>query len=280
MQTDDALLFIDANRYIALYRTEKGKLGLDALAEQASRIFVTQQVVDEVLRNKVAATAALLADQLREHKLQPFKVADHRFGTSEERHASIRDKIGQVSEIIRQINEEEKALALDMLDKVSRSDDPVSMTLATIFAKAVQPSETELQLARRRKEVGNPPGKRKDVLGDQLSWQQLLTHLADKRRLWIITSDGDYATQYYDRHFVNAFLLDELQRAGVNAFLFPDLLSGIKDFAEQTGVPAEQLPSEEIIEEIKEEEANLPRPHWLASNADAIQETLNSSGVR
>jgi hypothetical protein len=42
---------------------------------------VTQQVVEEVQRNKLKETAAFLAKQFGELKLQTFAVPDHLFGT-------------------------------------------------------------------------------------------------------------------------------------------------------------------------------------------------------
>jgi len=47
MTTDDALLFIDANKYLDLYRTDTGQFMLAALSKQTDHIFVTRKVVDE-----------------------------------------------------------------------------------------------------------------------------------------------------------------------------------------------------------------------------------------
>jgi hypothetical protein len=89
----------------------------------------------------------------------------------------ISTRIAQISTMLDEVNSEEKALALEMLKQVSQSKDPVSVALAPIFAKAVPHSNDEMQLARERKERGNPPGKESDILGDQLNWQQILTRL-------------------------------------------------------------------------------------------------------
>jgi hypothetical protein len=50
---DDALLFIDANRYLDIYRIPKEKRLLAMIKEQQEHIFITKQVVDEVERNKL-----------------------------------------------------------------------------------------------------------------------------------------------------------------------------------------------------------------------------------
>lgn len=60
MSADDTLLFIDTNKYLDLYRTDKGKKLLAPLGEQVDYIFVTQQVVGEVQRNKILVAAEFL----------------------------------------------------------------------------------------------------------------------------------------------------------------------------------------------------------------------------
>jgi hypothetical protein len=45
MTADDALFFIDANKYLDLYRLNKARQSLAVIREQADHIFVTQTVV-------------------------------------------------------------------------------------------------------------------------------------------------------------------------------------------------------------------------------------------
>lgn len=81
MPADDVLLFIDANKYLDLFRTDKGKKLLAPLGEQVDHIFVTQRVVDEVQRNKIPVAADFLAGKFKELKLLTFNVPDHLAGT-------------------------------------------------------------------------------------------------------------------------------------------------------------------------------------------------------
>jgi hypothetical protein len=106
MPTDDALLFIDTNKYLALYGTESGKKGLAGLAQQADHIFVTQQVVDEVLRKKIEIMADFLARRLKKPtlSLQAYKAADHLVGTTEQQQTIIVDKMNDISTRIDQIS--------------------------------------------------------------------------------------------------------------------------------------------------------------------------------
>jgi hypothetical protein len=77
MPADDAVLCIDANKYLDLYRTATGKKLLASLQEQADHIFVTKQVVEEVQRNKPKEAATFLAKQFGKLRLQTFAVPDH-----------------------------------------------------------------------------------------------------------------------------------------------------------------------------------------------------------
>ena len=72
MSAEDALLYIDANKYLDLYRTDKGKKILGPLAEQIEHIFVTQQTVTEVQRNKIFVAATFLAEKCKALHLQTF----------------------------------------------------------------------------------------------------------------------------------------------------------------------------------------------------------------
>jgi hypothetical protein len=47
------LLFIDTNQYLVLYGLIAGKRLLESLDEQKDYIFVSTQIADEVLRNKL-----------------------------------------------------------------------------------------------------------------------------------------------------------------------------------------------------------------------------------
>ena len=66
MPAEDALLVIDANKYLDLYRTVSGKKLVASLVEQAAHIFVTRQIVEEVQRNKIEVVKTFLSKQFGE----------------------------------------------------------------------------------------------------------------------------------------------------------------------------------------------------------------------
>ncbi len=274
----DALFFIDANQYLQLYRTTKGKKLLEAIKEQQEHIFITKQVVDEVQRNKLLQAAQLRAQQIT--------ARDQAEGCT-----TLGDAIRQT---IRAENARLTITAAEEIQQVSRSEDDVSMALAELFKTAVVESPDELQRARGRKEKGNPPGKPNDPLGDQLTWEQLLGRAKGKSKVWIVSTDQDYCVKHDGKRFLNSFLYQEL--AAVNApptqvFCFDNLDDGIRDFVKQMGVKAEAaLPTPEESREIKEEALRITEElatvlvpvDWLphVSGMDAINAIIRHARQR
>ena len=265
MEKPDAVIFIDANQYLDLYRTVTGKRLLSAINEQQEHIFVTVQVAEEVQRNKLVVAAIFLAEQFKQLKLRGFDLPDHLFDRTDSRVKKMRGHLQEIHEKIRTANEGLIELEHDLLEKISRSDDEVSKALAGIFAGAVSHDEDELKRARARKERGNAPGKKGDPLGDQLSWEQILNQCKKKSGLWIISRDKDYVTSYGRKAFINAALYQELcrLRPNIEVFCFNNIPDGIQHFAERLHVKAEELPTPEESEEIKKEQETLPPLGWL-----------------
>lgn len=261
MSTNDSLLFIDANKYLDLYRIHKGKQLLAPLGEQVDYIFVTQQVFREVQRNKILVAAEFLREKFKELKLQTFNLPDHLSSTYIDQRNDILQQMRDITTKIKNLNIEVDALVLNIMEQISRSEDDVSKALSPIFANAVPHSPEELQKARERKELGNPPGKIASAIGDQLTWEQILTHFKGKKRLWIISRDTDYGTFYAGKGFLNRFLYDELCSIASEpeVYLFEDIVEGISHFVDTTGVKAEQRLTPEETEEIGRAEKSLPQ---------------------
>jgi len=248
MEHGDTVVFIDANLYLDLYEVTKGKKLLDTLREQQNHIFVTIQLVEEVQRRKLQVAKEFLTRQ--------FKNLESR---------NIVQRIGEV-------NEDPIAAAVETLRRISLSEDEVSKALHDIFSQAVKPEPEELQRARERKERGNPPGKKTGPLGDQLTWEQLLSHCKGKSkpRLWIISKDEDFLTEYYDTVLLNPLLHQDLARIepAPEVFCFSSIDKGIRDFVERTKVRAEKLPTPEESKAIEKELNSLPPRGWLDTSMD------------
>jgi hypothetical protein len=275
------VLFIDANQYLDLYRMDSGKALLDALEEQRDHIFVTEQVVSEVQRNKLRVAASFLASQ--QLKLDSIAIPNHLLPTTDSRVEEMRKRLREIGDSIKKAKEDFRKLAHDFLAQISRSEDEVSKRLADIFSHAARPTREEFDRAVQRKRVGNPPGKKNDYLGDQINWEQILTKCKANSALWIITKDPDYSTEHGGRMFLNALLSSELvQLFGpkFEVFCFDNVLDAFKHFSETTKVKADKLPTPEQTKEIKKEQESLPPLGWLTGYDDGgfsvIQNTFRS----
>jgi hypothetical protein len=194
MDKVDALIFIDLNQYLDLYRVVEGKKLLGSLQEQREYIFVTKQVVAEVQSIKLKTAADFLTKHFEQLKVRGLGVPDHIFDISGEITTTLREKLGDLDKSIQEINNLLKNAAVQTLQQVSLSKDEISKALASLFDKAVSHMPEEIQRARERRERGNPPGKKSDPLGDQLTWEQLLSHCKGKSKIWIRSLVGTEIT--------------------------------------------------------------------------------------
>jgi hypothetical protein len=279
MPADDALLFLDANTYLDLFRVALGKKSLEAIAEQAKNIFVPRQVVEEVQRNKVRVAQVYVEGLLGDPEQLPPEFPDHLFGSDTEARASMKDKPDR-----KKIKKDLKAWASGIIDDISISRDDVSRALALVFGRAVDHTPQRLLRAKERKERGNPPGKERSLtVGDELIWEQILDQFKGKKRLWLITGDTDYRTDYNGRLILNAFLRDEIARVSPEGqvFLFgaDEVMKGIRDFVEKTNTKANCLPTEAEQREIEKEREALPPLGWLDNSADVAAGAIVSGNI-
>ena len=245
-------LFVDANQYLGLFGLVRGKKLLDLLEGQKTHIFVPTQIVEEVLRNKLKLASTFLSQQLKDIAATKVVIPDHLLGIDDEELVKYRKTFQYVDEARSAL----RNLADDVLAKIGRSEDDVSKRLAHLFDNAVAANSDEIQRARVRKEKGNPPGKASDPLGDQISWEQLLTHLhqTGHKEIWLITRDRDYFVKSNKALLLNPLLnRDLIQACGEQpqVHCYDDLADGLTNFAKQIGV--KDLPTEQEVVQIKNE---------------------------
>jgi PIN domain len=260
------ILFIDANQYLNFYRMTAGNRLLDSLEEQKDHIFISAQIVDEVLRNKLRCAKEFFSAKFKEIDANETPVPDHLLGISNEKTTELRNGLAKTKGVKTELID----LAAAALPKISRSEDDVSKRLRGLFDKAVSPSADEIQRARSRRERGNPPGKPGNALGDQITWEQLLAYCKGKecKRLWIITDDQDFFEKWNKHSFLNSLLYRDLTDACGSApevRCFSDLATGISDFGNNAGVTARKLLTPTEATEIKKEIEGLPPHDWMTA---------------
>src|SRR5690606_7835866 len=65
-------------------------------------------------------------------------------------------------------------------------------------AKTIDLSEKIFNAAIRRLRLGNPPGKKKVTIGDEVNWEALLTGVPDGSDLYLVSGDSDYASPFIE----------------------------------------------------------------------------------
>jgi predicted nucleic acid-binding protein len=84
--------------------------------------------------------------------------------------------------------------------------------------------------ARRRMDVGNPPGKNQSI-GDAINWIILLSHVPDGEDIHIISDDGDFFSKLDEKSTkVHPFLAQEWKdKKGSNIFVYRTLSAFTKE---------------------------------------------------
>lgn len=257
-------IFVDANALLRFYdsnRSEYKKLiaSLDAFADH---FYVTNQVANEVLRNRL--NLAVRAARGIEEKLQ--EVA--KISLPEHFEVPAGEGIVTASEWNTELTafrEQHKVLSKNLhayfsvlLKAVAEGTDNVSKTLDRLFQGAKKPTPAQLSEAVDRKQFGNPPGKKTDPIGDQLSWVLLRDSHTVEDELWLVTHDSDYYEEFAGKTYLNPFLLRELsEKLGKipSACIFKDLGTAIREL--QKRLKKEVIPEETLVK-VQEEESLPP----------------------
>ncbi|MGA9363906.1 MAG: PIN domain-containing protein [Bacteroidota bacterium] len=276
------ILFIDANIYLRFYdNSQPGyKKLLKTIVEVKDTIFVTEQIVNEVNRDKLSAFRLSCMDSLTDDSIKSRHLPEH-FDSSEKEIIKEwnkkREELRNKSQILIR---EQTTIFDNLLSETSRSTDKVSKELQNIFSTAKKVTPEQYGRAIERKRIGNPPGKPRDPLGDQISWEQLLDSIPDASNLWLISNDSDYFSSYNDKCYLNPFLSSEIYGAAKNIKTircFDKLANGLRDFNDHLESKLESLPKEDELKEISNLEV-LPGPTGYASGS--LGTYLGYSGIQ
>jgi predicted nucleic acid-binding protein len=196
-------LFIDTNIYLAFYHFSSDDLEelqklLVLLDNKSLTLYVTEQVVDEYERNRENKLADALG-RFREIKL------NHQYPQlcqAYPEYQSLRE--------LQKKFEASHSILLGKLDTdIAEQSLKADQLLKSLFIKAtrVKRSNKVVERARRRMELGNPPGKA-GSLGDAINWESLLDGVPEAQDIYIIADDGDWASAL-DRYQFKNFLFNE-----------------------------------------------------------------------
>ncbi|MCR4379235.1 MAG: PIN domain-containing protein [Rhodospirillales bacterium] len=246
-------IFIDANIWLDFYDGRLKDIGqlLETLQALTGHLILPKQVVFEVHRNRVNRYLNSINSSMKQDT-----TFDMEFG----RLPDVTEECASWNKGLKELREEFKGrkeaiyqqrvrIVSEHTEAVCLGTDDASRTFETIFKNCIEATDPEIELARLRKDRGNPPGKRNDSLGDQICWEQILSTLNDGDRLWIISRDGDYTVSNGEGLFLDPLLMYELRSKFdtlPEVHCFTDLPKALKHFKtnkserENFSIPSDQ----------------------------------------
>lgn len=211
-------LFIDTNIFLNFYdfnRLHFNKIAelIPLIAKKQVNLFLTQQVLDEFYRN-------------RERKLkQTYEVIK----SFEPKLLSpiLRPDIQEIKEIKKLLENIEKLrikLVEEFPSQIKKKSLLTDRLIERIFkaTKVIEINETIIERAKRRRELGNPPGK-VNSYGDAINWECLLEYVPKNQDLFFITGDKDYLSPLDESAF-SLCLKEEWKRKKNSRIQYYDLL--------------------------------------------------------
>jgi Domain of unknown function(DUF2779) len=235
------IVYIDANIYLRFFDTSDKELKkhLESIVTISDFIFITEQIKNEVSRRKLGAAQKSFDSNERKLGIDKTTLPEHLDLKDEKIVEKWNVDRKKIIDKERELQKEYLNIIKNKLDQISKSTDNVSIELSKIFDKSKAPTSKQVERARVRREIGNPPGKQGNSLGDQISWEQFLDEY-NGEDFWLITNDDDYTVKYNNSVFLNPFLYQELLNKASNripfVFLFRDLKEGIKEFMKKYNI--------------------------------------------
>lgn len=207
-------IFIDTNIFLNFYHFSNEDLeslkNLGRLIDvEKVRIHLPDQVQFEFKRNREAkiqdAFKRLRANDVKAEI--PQLCAD--FPESKE--------LKQAALVFR---EKKKVLLNKITDEIKTNSLKADEVIKELFAKigVLKVNEDVISRAKRRYEIGNPPGK-KGSLGDAINWECLLDSVYDFDDIYFISGDSDYVSELDENEFSN-LLKDEWKEIKYSEIIF------------------------------------------------------------
>lgn len=256
-------MLIDANKYLDFYRNLSLSPLLVPLLNLRTHILVTRQIVDEVERNKLRVFVEAVQESFKRNG-KPAKAAPPMPIMPEDRQGTeLKESIKKFNKAADELSKGIDAAFTDLFEKIAQSTDLTSVSLERFFGLPLAAGEEAVSRARSRKEVGNPPGKKSDPLGDQITWEQFVLEIRGQEKVWIVSSDSDILLEFNGKIRLNPKLHKEVIAAAgtsVEMHLFTTLADAIPDFITTNGLNQDGLPSLEVLGSISESERLLDQP--------------------
>lgn len=195
-------LFIDSNIWLSLYHFTNDDLvqfsKLKDMVNKSIRLFIPQQVYDEIARNREAKLKdALKAFDIKTFRFPAFCKGYPEFDTVKSAYNSF----------MNQVNTWKKTINADIETHHLPADETIMQIFETVELISCQ---DYVDKAYMRYRIGNPPGK-DNKYGDAINWECLLANVPNGEDLYFISADKDYCSELDDER-IKDFLRLEWRR--------------------------------------------------------------------
>lgn len=198
-------LFIDANRYLALFGLDKALLEdiktklIKEIKEKKITLWLPEQVKNEVLKN---IDKEIIPDKIRDTE-KLIEILKSKEELSFPNTPEFRTEIGKIKAIISAKNKEtESILTTINIKRVLNEAEPIKAIINELFAvaKFIPYDESTISLAFRRFDLRLPPGK-ENSKGDAVIWETLLKEMPEKEDLYFVGFDKDFKSKLDEKQF-------------------------------------------------------------------------------
>jgi hypothetical protein len=224
-------LFIDTNIFLDFFNYSGEDIGelhkLAALMDEGKvDLLVTDQICDEFLRNRDEK----ISGPVNELRKATFKLNVPAYCRSFDEFKELQEALKAASaahaKLLARVNEEVSGHALEadkLIHELFEKAKPIKFT-PEIYSAALE-----------RFRIGNPPGKKKVTVGDEVNWESIKTVCKKGEDLYVVSIDGDYRSpmneaephEFLRREWKETFEADLKFHRTLSGF-FKDKLPGVK----------------------------------------------------
>jgi len=198
-------LFIDTNIFLNFYSFSDDDLdklsNLHSLISKTNQIklYVPSQLVDEFNRN-------------RENRIKDAmkKFRDSNVKSEIPKLCSGFDEAKIIFALSKQIYEEKNKLTEKISQAIENKTLKADLLINDLFSAPIEIEDNIIVNAKKRFDLGNPPGKNKSY-GDAVNWEFLLEKVPEKEDLYFVGDDIDYKSPLNENNF-SSFLAEEWKK--------------------------------------------------------------------
>lgn len=204
-------IFIDANIWLDLYHFSSNDLDEFSKLKDAIgvdyRLYITDQVVNEVLRNRDSK----VSDAYRQFKEIKIKVPNLSKGY---------DEFKTLERLLKDVYRVHRDLCRKIDDDIMNDNLHADKIINDLLAKSTRISYSSelIEAAKTRYSLGNPPGKNNSY-GDAINWESLLSAVSNGEDLFFISEDRDFASAL-DGQSISSFLRKEWENRKKSKIFF------------------------------------------------------------